>query len=149
MDNWIIWLIISAVLMIVEMFTPAFLFGLFSAGALITAIVAFFIPDLVYLHILIFAIVSFLLVVFIRKIFLRYFRKDNDEKEKTNMDAMIGIKTIISETVINDENKGAVMINDIRWRVIGDNDDIIDKGEKVRVVDVKGSKLIVRKVNEE
>lgn len=148
MENWIIWLIISVILMIVEIFTPAFLFGLFSAGALITSITAFFLPELVYLHILIFAVVSFLLVVFIRKIFINYLNKKNESREMTNMDAMTGIRTRITETVNNDENRGAVVLNDIRWRVVSENNEIIKKGDGVIITGSRGTKLIVRRVDE-
>lgn len=148
MENWIIWLIISVILMIVEIFTPAFLFGLFSAGALITSIAAYFLPELVSLHILIFAVVSFLLVVFIRKIFIKYLKEKNESKERTNMDAMTGVRTRITQTVNNDENTGAVILNDIRWRVVSENNEILKKGDRVIVTGSSGTKLIVRRVDE-
>ncbi len=147
MENWIIWLIIAAILMIVEIMTPAFLFGLFSAGALLTAVLSFFIPELIYVHILFFAISSFLLVVFVRKIFIRYFKKDETSETVTNTRSMIGKKVKIIEAVNNNEGKGAVVIDGVRWRAIAENDAHIEKGVMAEITGLDGIKLIVRRTD--
>ncbi len=148
MEMWIIWLIFAIVLMVIEIFTPAFLFGLFSIGAVITSLIAYLFPKLLYLQIFIFTISSFLLVIFVRKIFIKYFGKKKEDELSTNIKSIIGKRHKITELVNNDENNGAIIISGVRWRVVSDDSSIIKKGEMVEVIDINGTKLTVKVIND-
>ncbi len=148
MEIWIIWLIFAIVLMVIEIFTPAFLFGLFSVGAVITSLIAYLFPKFLYLQILVFIVLSFLLVIFVRKIFIKYFGKKKEDELSTNIESIIGKQYKITEIVNNDENTGAIIISGVRWRVISNNSSIIKIGEMIEVIDINGTRLTVRTINE-
>lgn len=148
MEIWIIWLIFAIVLMVIEIFTPAFLFGLFSIGAVITSLIAYLFPKHFYLQILIFIVLSFLLVIFVRKIFIKYFGKKKEDELSTNIGSIIGKRYKITEKVNNDENTGAIIISGVRWRVVSNDSSIIEIGIMIEVTDIDGTKLIVRTINE-
>ncbi len=148
MDIWIIWLIFAIVLMVIEIFTPAFLFGLFSIGAVMTSLIAYLFPKFLYLQILIFIVLSFLLVIFVRKIFIKYFGKKKEDELSTNIEAIIGKRYKITEIVNNDENTGAIIINGVRWRVISNDSSIMKIGEMIEIISIEGTKLTVKVINE-
>lgn len=141
---WILWLIFAAVLFIIEIMTPAFMFGLFGAGAVVTAIVSFFFPKLWHVQILVFAVSSFIFVIFGRRIFLKYIVK-KEKETKTNAESYIGKIFKLTETVNNIEEKGAVKINGVRWRARSEDDSVIEEGMLVIVTSLDGVKLIVKK----
>lgn len=146
---WILWLIFAAVLFIIEIMTPAFMFGLFGAGAVVTAIAAFFFPGLWHVQILVFAVSSFIFVIFGRKLFLKYIVKD-DKQTKTNAESYIGKTFKLAEGVNNIDEKGAVRINGVRWIARSEDDSVIEEGALVTVTALEGIKLIVKRaVNEQ
>jgi len=143
------WLIVAVIFFIIEILTPMFLFSLFSLAVFIVSIFAFFFPQIFYVHIVIFVFLSFIFIIFIRKIFLRYFIKDDKNGAKTNANSMIGRKCRVIETIDNKQNTGVTEIDGIRWRTLSDNNEIFEVGKFVQIVSVNGSKLKVRKTDEE
>jgi len=142
----IIWLVLSILLFIIEIITPFFLFGMFALSALLTAGLAFIFPHMIYLQIIIFVVSSVILLIFVRKIFLKYFNKDDRGGATTNVDSMIGKKHRLYEDVDNDKNTGAIMIDGVRWRAVSADDDVkISKDSIVEVISIDGTHLIVKK----
>ncbi len=145
---WILWLIFAAVLFIIEIMTPAFMFGLFGAGAVVTALVSFFFPRLCHVQILVCAVSSVIFVIFERKLFLRYVVK-NDKQTKTNAESYIGKTFKLTEAVSNIDEKGAVKINGVRWIARSQDDSVIEEGALVTVIALEGVKLIVKRAADE
>lgn len=142
---WILWLSFAILLMIIEIISPLFLFGLFSAGAFITAVCAFFFPDLIYLHILIFAFSSLIFIIFVRMIIMEYFTDDENRKMKTNAQSLIGSRfKLITDA---DEEGGSVKVGDVVWRVRTEGESI-GKDNYVTVKRIEGNKLIVESIDE-
>ena len=66
-------------------------------------------------------------------------------EEKTNFDAIIGKKAVVTKQVNNIKAQGEAEINGNLWSVRSINDEIIEKDEIVTVEKIEGVKLIVKK----
>jgi membrane protein implicated in regulation of membrane protease activity len=111
----------------------------FAVGAFFALIVAIFLPDIIWLQVLIFIIFSIALLLTLRPVFRRYIKKN---EIKTNSDSLIG-KTAICVKPIIDGERGEVKIEGKIWTAIA-NENIQEK-DKVVVLAIKGVKLVVRK----
>jgi membrane protein implicated in regulation of membrane protease activity len=144
MEMWHYWIIAGLILLIVEIFTPAFVLGSFGIGCFIAGIAAGL--DLsVYWQIFIFSAGTLLIFFTIRPLFLRYL-KPKGEAERTNTDALAGLKAIVIEDIDNDRSVGRVKIGGEDWRAVSADDSRIQKDLPVRVLRVDGSKVIVEKI---
>lgn len=148
MTSALVWLIMAVIFFIVEILTPAFLFSLFAVAAFAVSVFAFFFPHLLYVQGIIFALLSFILVIFVRKIFLKYFNKDDKNGAKSNVDSMIGKKCRVVEDIDNEKDTGIAVIDGVRWRAVSENNDKIAAGKFAEIMRVDGTKLTVRISNE-
>jgi len=104
-----------------------------------------FILALFYVHpviqIALFVVVSAVLLLFTRPVVLKYFKVN---EIKTNVDSVIGQEgTVIGEITPN--TIGRVKLRSQEWSAISKESIKVD--EKVRVLDVEGVKLIVKKIS--
>ena len=139
----ILWAILGVALIIAEVFTLSFFLLWFGIGAFVAAIFAFLgFPFIV--QFIVFAIVSIALTVMSRTIFAKYFRHD-ENSFKSGVDALpgkIGTVTIASQGTLNE---GAVKVFGSTWTAFPFDDEThLLEGEKVEVVEVKGSSIYVR-----
>lgn len=93
-----------------------------------------------YLGIGSFIILSFLYVFFGRKVIKE---KLNLATTKTNIDSLIG-KTGIVVKKIHKASAGRVKVSSEEWRAEADED--IEQGEKVKVIEIEGVTLKVKKI---
>ena len=143
-DIRIYWVVSGVMLMIAELFTPGFVLALFGVAAIIAGIVAKFMPDAITTQIGVFAAATFVLFVFVRKLLYGYFEKDTPQI-LTNADALVG-KSGKAISKVSVDSHGEVNIGGESWYEGPDIDDaIIEEGEKITVLKVEGSKLIVKK----
>lgn len=84
-----------------------------------------------------FVLVSILLLVFTRPYMVKYFKTN---RVKTNAQTVIGKTAVVTEKISSNEI-GKVKLRGISWSAI--SNDEIEKGSKVRVLDIEGVKLIV------
>ena len=74
----------------------------------------------------------------------------NSRAQKTNVDSLIGKKTILTEDVDNLRQTGKAVVMGQEWTVRTDNDGVkIPKGTLVEVINVSGVKLIVKRIKED
>ena len=132
MDYYQIWLIAAIILVIIELLTAGFGVICFAIGALFSALVAYFTPNLLW-QLLVFAVVSLLTFIFLRPVLIRLLEKKGKEV-KTNADALIGKIGIVSETIDADKNTGRVAIDGDDWKAVSSDGSVINKGEKVKVL---------------
>jgi len=141
MDPWLIWLIIGVICVIVEIFDPAVFFISFGIAGLITSPLSTLgIP--VWSQILIFGILSFVVFLFMRKVYEKLFQK---EKTETNVYALVGKQGIVI-TGIPQDGRGEVKVGGEIWTAIAKDNLEINNTEKVTVLSIEGNKLIVKKV---
>ena len=136
----VIWLIITVVLSVIEIFTLGLVTIWFAAGAAIAFFLALFDAPLP-VQIGAFLVVSVLVLVLVRPIAARHF---NNRLKKTNIDAYVGRKLIAKTDIDNLKGTGKVDMDGSTWLAVSSVDNIvIPAGSEVKVVEVKGAKLIV------
>ena len=140
MDPWMIWVAIGIVCIIIEIFTPGFLFMSFGIGAIITGIFEWIFTIGIPYQIMVFAVVTFVVFLFMRKISKKII---SDENEPTNVNALIGKRgTVIKDIPVDD--RGYVKVGGEEWSAVSENNIMLEKGKKVVVHKIEGNKLIVK-----
>lgn len=142
----IYWLVVMAVLLVMEICTLGLTTIWFAGGALIATIAALMGAGF-WTQVALFIVVSSLLLIFTRPWAMRYI---NNHKAKTNYEGLIGKVIKITETVDNFNQSGTAIVNGSEWTVRSKDDDvIIQPGDKAQIVNIKGVKLIVKRYLEE
>ncbi len=137
------WLIISAALIVIEIMTLGLTTIWFAAGALVAALFAYIGIGLIG-QFLGFLVVSVLLLVMTRPLAIKYLNK---RVIRTNSDSLIGKVAIVTEKIDNIAATGAVKVQGEEWTARSTNEeDTIEEGTKVQIIEISGVKLIVDKV---
>ena len=132
MEIYQYWLIAAIVLVIVEICTASFGSICFAIGAGFSALVAGLGGGFVW-QIVVFALVSMLTFIFMRPIVMRWLdRKSLDVK--TNVDALVGRKGIVSERIDASQHLGRVKIDGDDWRAVSNDGSVIEKGTSVEIL---------------
>lgn len=135
------WLILFAVLILIEIFTMGLATIWFAGGALV-AFIAGVLGFSTFVQIIVFLVVSIALIVLTRPIAVRYF---NQERQKTNAESLIGQQALVLEDIDTLHATGLVEINGQEWSAKTDEPDGKISANAVVVVDgIQGVKLIVR-----
>lgn len=142
-DPWIIWVAVGIICVIIEIFTPGFLFLSFGIGAILTGIAARIIPSIAF-QILTFAIITLIVFMLSRKLSKKLI---STNYEDTNVKALLG-KTgkVIQEIPANE--KGYVKIGGEEWAAVSKDNKEIKKDTRVRISDIDGNKVIVTLIEE-
>jgi len=151
MDNvaWILWLVIGVGLIIAEIFTLGFVLFWFGIGALAAAIVGFLGLGLGW-QFGAFAFVSIALTAMSRTIFARYLPHNEGNAMKSGMDSLPGKIGTVSTASKGALNEAAVKVFGSTWTAFPvDGETELSEGEKVEVVEIKGSSIYVRRVPKE
>ena len=127
---WQLWTLIGVICLILELTSGDFFIMCFSIGAFITAVV------------IVFAVASLLCLLFVRPLALKYFHR-KDEDRPSNVDAMVGRKGVVTET-IEAGGFGRVKIDGDSWKACSENDEAIGKGERVEVVAINSTIITVK-----
>ncbi len=138
----VIWLIVTVVLSVIEIFTLGLVTIWFAAGAAIAFLLSLFDVPLA-VQVAAFLVVSIVVLVLVRPIAAKHF---NNRLKKTNIDAYVGRKLIARTEIDNLKGTGKVDMDGSTWLAVSSVDNIvIPQGAEVRVVEVKGAKLIVER----
>lgn len=135
----IIWLVVLAILLVIEFLTLGLTTVWFAGGALVAFLISL-VGGPLWLQLLLFIAVSVVLLLFTRPLAVKYLNKD---VQKTNVDSIPGKKGIVTATIDNLKAEGQVTIQGMEWTARAKNGNIIEKGKVVRVTAVEGVKLIV------
>lgn len=145
MELWIIWIIMAAILFIIEIISQSLWCLCFGIGALFAMICSFFFDDTLWLCI---AFISMSLVAYalFLPLFKRWCNKSSGEQCRTGMDALIGRAAIVTSPILPGKI-GRAKIDGDSWQVCATNVDIeIKEGESVVVVNYDGNVLSVERV---
>ncbi len=92
----------------------------------------------------VFLIVSFLLLYFMRPVAMRKF---NAKRLKTNVEDIAGREAKVTELIDNLNASGTAILNGLEWSARSVEDSVtIPAGERVLVREVRGVKLIVEPI---
>lgn len=142
MDIYQIWLIAAIVLVIVEICTAGFGSICFAIGAGLAALAAGLGAGATW-QIVIFAVVSLLTFIFLRPIVMR-FLESKSKDVKTNADALVGRKGVVSERIDAEQHTGRVAIDGDDWKAVSEDGSVIEKGTTVEIVKLDSIIVTVR-----
>ena len=146
--NYMIWVWLGIIVfsLIAEFISVSMTSLWFAFGGLVSLILASTGKVDILWQVIVFVLVSLAFLISLRKLALKFlFKKD----EKTNVDALAG-KEFFLLTEINEQNAGTLKMDGVVWSCISVNEkETIPEGTKVQIVEVKGNKLVVKKVEEE
>ena len=145
--GWILWLVLGVGLIIAEIFTLGFVLFWFGIGALAAAVVGFLGLGLGW-QFAAFAVVSILLTTMSRTIFAKYLPHGN--AMKTGIDSLPGKVGTVTAASKGAMQEAAVKVFGSTWTAFPLDGEIdLIEGEKVEVIEVKGSSIYVRRVTKE
>ena len=136
------WLIAAIVLVILEIMTAGFGVICFAIGAVFSALVSGLGGSFTW-QVVVFVIVSLLAFVFLRPVVIRFLDKRSKDV-KTNADALIGRKGVVSECIDSEKHTGRVAIDGDDWKAVSEDGSVIEKGADVEIVKLDSIIVTVR-----
>jgi membrane protein implicated in regulation of membrane protease activity len=134
-----LWILLGVALAVAEIFTVSFFLIMFAAGAFAAAGAAA-LGAPVALQAVVFAIVSLIAVLGMRPTLRRYFGRDADSP--TPVAEIAGSEAVVLERV--DADRGVIKIDGEFWQARAlDAGQVIEPGERVHVVEIKGVTAMV------
>ena len=142
MDSWIILLVAACVLGIGEMHQGGFYLLPFAVGAGLAALVSL-LGVSALLSAILFVVASVIVFGALRPVARRHRRLP--PAIRTGAAALVGRPAMVIERIANDEGVGCVKIDGGEvWTARSyDDDEVIDAGERVEVVEIRGATALV------
>ena len=141
MDAWIIWIAAGCALGVGEMHTGGFFLAPFAFGAFVAAVVSLAGVGS-GLAVLVFVLASLLMLLTLRPVARRHRRLP--PPIRTGAAALVGRDAMVLERIANHEGVGCVRIDGEVWTARSfDDDEVIDAGERVQVVEIRGATALV------
>lgn len=141
----LVWLILAVILAVVEGVTFALISIWFSVGALAAMIIALNGLPL-WMQILVFVAVSGIMLLLTKPLARKAMNK---KAEKTNADRVIGQTGKVTQRIDNLRTSGQANVLGQTWTAHSADDSVIDEGELIRVLEIRGVKIIVERVLKE
>lgn len=140
----LLWFILGLILFLLELVIPGFFIFFFGLGAWVTAMVCFIGEPGTNLQIIIFAVVSVISLVALRKIIQKKFFYSRGKESEEVEDEFTG-KEAIAVDEFGTDNIGKVEFKGTRWKA--ESKSPIKKGERVIIIQKENFKLIVEPKN--
>ncbi|MGH9945867.1 MAG: NfeD family protein [Pyrinomonadaceae bacterium] len=146
---WLFWIALGVALIVAEIFTLGFVLFWFGLGALAAALAAMVGAGPI-IQFAVFSGVSIGLTVMSRTILAKYFSQHEGDTVKMGVDSLPGQIGTVTNSSSGALNEGAVRVYGSVWTAfpIDENTKLIE-GEKVEVVSLKGSSIVVKAVRNE
>ncbi|MBR4106698.1 MAG: NfeD family protein [Alphaproteobacteria bacterium] len=143
MEWWQIFSIIGLTFLILEMLVPSMFFFNLAFAGFITAIVAVWLSDWIWLTI-IFSVLALLSILLLRPLMLR---SRKTKEQTTGMESKyVGKVVKVIEPI--GRLSGAITVYDERWEARADVNEPIAKGEAVKIIKYDSLVLTVEKIKE-
>lgn len=140
------WLVLLILLLVIEIITVG-LTCIWAAGGALAALLLSLLEVSFIWQIVVFVLVTALLLYFTRPFAIKFI---NAKREKTNYEGIIGKSIRIVERVDNIEQTGMAVVNGQEWTVRAEDDaEVFEPGTIVKVVNISGVKLIVKRYEED
>ena len=144
-EFWHIWLLIALICFIMEIFIPSFVLFNFGIGALVGSLAAGIDLSPEW-QVLLFSTGTLMSFFLIRPTMKKYaYRKAHDIK--TNVDAMVGRRALVTEAIDNLNNRGRVSLDGDVWQARSLSNEVILTGTPVEIVQVNSIVLTVKTLN--
>jgi membrane protein implicated in regulation of membrane protease activity len=141
MDAWVLWLVAACALGVGEMHTGGFYLAPFALGAAFATVVSVLGVG-VLLSTVVFLATSGIVFAALRPVAQRHRRLP--PQIRTGAAALVGKRALVLERIANHEGVGCVKIDGEVWTArCYDEDEVIDAGERVEVVEIRGATALV------
>lgn len=141
-EVWHIWIIVAILLFIVEIFAPTFLASCLAIGCITSGTFSYF--DFgIKIQLIAFSIGTLVGFFGVRPFMLKYAHKKS-KKVKTNMEALVSKIGRVTVTIDSSKNQGRVTVEGDDWKAETETNEIINEGERVEVLKVNSTILIVK-----
>jgi membrane protein implicated in regulation of membrane protease activity len=141
MSGWVLWVIAAAVFAVGEMLTTSFFLAPFAVGAALAAVVDVASGSELASWI-VFVAASLLTLVAVRPIVRSHMRMP--AQLRTGTAALVGKHAIVLERIVNHEGVGCIKVDGEVWTARSlDDDQVIERGTRVEIVDIKGATALV------
>lgn len=138
--GWI-WIAVIVIAIIIEVMTDQLVSIWFVPGAVLATVLDFFTVSPIW-QVLIVLVLAFAGILFVRKTLTKF---KLDQANKTNIDAIIGERCVVSEKIDTFAGRGQVKVKGQIWSARGlKDDDAFEPGTTLTVVGVEGVKLICK-----
>ena len=144
MEVWHYWVIVALVFVIVEMFTTGFAVMCISFGCLFGAAASALDWELKW-QLLAFAVGTALAFLTVRPLVYKFFYKKGQEV-KTNVDALIGRRAIVTERIEGELHAGRVKVDGDDWKAVSLDTEPIEVGATVKITAINSVILTVKKL---
>lgn len=144
MEAWHIWVIVALVFVIVEIFTSGFAVMCISFGCLFGAGASALDWDIKW-QLLLFAIGTVLAFLTVRPLIYKFFYKKSNEV-KTNVDALIGRRAIVTERIEGELRPGRIKVDGDDWKAVSTIEEPIEAGEAVEITAIDSIIVTVKKI---
>jgi membrane protein implicated in regulation of membrane protease activity len=139
MDDWVIWLIVAAILGVGEMVTLGFFLGPFAIGALAAAVLSALGAGLA-ISLAAALVVSVVALTALRPIARSHRRQP--PRIRTGTQRLVGSSAVVLERTTGDG--GVVKLEGEQWTARAyDSDEVFEPGQRVHVVQIKGATALV------
>ncbi len=137
-EAWV-WLALSIVFLIIEAFTTSLVTIWFAIGSAIVIFVSFLPIPFVW-QVVIFLVISILLLILTRPVLAKKLLKN---KEKTNVDSLVGKKVLVTKTIKQFE-KGEIKVNGVIWSAKTEDNATIEENVECEIIAIEGVTAIVK-----
>ena len=142
MDTGWIWIAVIVLAAVTEVLTDQLIAVWFIPGAAVSVVLDFLNVPFIW-QVLVLLVTTVVGIVFGKKMFSRNLKSSNT---KTNIDAIIGERCIVTEKIDNYAGCGQAKVKGQIWSARGvGEDDVFEVGEALRIVAIEGVKLICRR----
>lgn len=147
MKIWYIWFLAAFALIIFEMFVPAdFFLATFAPGCFVVAIITAIASGFpIQWQFTIWAVVSFLVFLFIRPLVKRLLSKKEGEDLKSGVHAFVGLSGIVTQAIDPVTGTGRVKVRNEDWKAAPDDmTSQFEEGARIVVTRVEGVTMYVK-----
>ncbi len=141
---WWIWLIIAVVLIVLEMLTLDLVLLMAAGGALAAGLTALWITDNILIQVIVWAVVSLVLMLTLRKWALTKMR-GTPSSSSTNSESYVG-KSGVALTAITATGGRIKFLGEV-WTARVAHGESIAEGDSVRVLEIDGATAVIEPHN--
>ena len=143
-EIWQIWIIVALIFFIIEIFAPTFLSASIAIGCIAAGIFSY-IDFGIKVQLIAFSIGTLTSFFGVRPFMLKYAHR-NSKKVKTNVEALVGKIGKVIIPIDNSQNQGRIIVEGDDWKAVTENNEILNAGEKVEVLKINSTTLIVKPI---
>lgn len=140
MDAWLVWLIVGVAAAVGELLTTGFFLAPFALGAF-AAMVAGIAGASGAIQLVAFLVLSLAVFGVVRPIARRHLY--TPPQIRTGTAALVGSHAVVLQRIDNDAGGGQVRIDGDVWTARAYDDEVIEPGSRVQVIEIRGATALV------